>query len=256
MHRKVEFSTGSYYHLYNRGADKRPLFADERDFARFYLGLFAFNDLHAQFDSGLSRVFPLPARSNPVTTGSNRVTTGSGVKAQGASEAAPLPKRKLLVDIVSFILMPNHFHLFVEQKEEAGISRFLHRLQKGYSRYFNLRHQRSGTLVEGGFKAVNVNRDAYFEHLPRYIHLNALDLTHPQWRTKGVSNWREAATALDRYRWSSHHMYVGKPQELPVVTSAYAREMFSSPQDYLRFLRSWATKGFTEVMEHEAFLFH
>ena len=82
-------------------------------------------------------------------------------------------ERQPLVSIISFCLIPNHFHSFLRQETDQGISKFLHRLSMGYTKYFNLRYSRTGHLFESAYKIVPVEQDAHFTHLSRYIHLNA-----------------------------------------------------------------------------------
>ena len=43
MLRKDPFITGEYYHIYNRGIDKRNIFKLERDYERFMLLLYICN---------------------------------------------------------------------------------------------------------------------------------------------------------------------------------------------------------------------
>ena len=41
--RKVRFAEGEFYHIYNRGVDKRPIFLDIEDMKRFYQSMEEFN---------------------------------------------------------------------------------------------------------------------------------------------------------------------------------------------------------------------
>ena len=100
-------------------------------------------------------------------------------------------KRKLLVEILVFTLMPNHFHLLLKQKQENGISKFMHKLGVGYSMYFNQKYERTGSLFQGTYKAIPVNNDSYFIHLPYYIHLNPLDLIEPKWKNGEIKNYNK-----------------------------------------------------------------
>ncbi|MFH1667426.1 MAG: hypothetical protein ABH884_03005, partial [Candidatus Komeilibacteria bacterium] len=45
MSRKIEFKTGEYYHLYNRGVDQREIFTDKKDYQRFAQSLRVFNQV-------------------------------------------------------------------------------------------------------------------------------------------------------------------------------------------------------------------
>ncbi len=60
----------------------------------------------------------------------------------------------------SFCLMPNHIHLLVETPE-ANLSLFMKRLLGVYTIRFNRKHERSGHLFQGRYKALLVDRDAH-----------------------------------------------------------------------------------------------
>ena len=179
MQRMITFAENSFYHVFNRGVDHRKIFLDEHDYERFYLSLFLFNDRSYHAEMGLTA---LTLRKDI----SQRV-------------------REPLVRILSFCLIPNHFHLLLEPLSENGLTQFMHRLLMGYAKYFNKKHERTGPLYEGKFKAVSIQRDVHFEHLLRYIHLNALDITDIPWREGKVDDWNAVEKFLERYRWSSHH---------------------------------------------------
>jgi len=65
-------------------------------------------------------------------------------------------ERKLLVDILVWCLMPNHYHLILRQRRDNGIVLFMQKLGSGYTNYFNLKYKRVGSLFQGRFKAVLV----------------------------------------------------------------------------------------------------
>lgn len=81
-------------------------------------------------------------------------------------------KRKFLVEMIAFCLMPNHFHLLLKQVQENGISAFTGNFTNSYTRYFNTKQKRIGPLFQGKFKAVRVETNEQLLHLSRYIHLN------------------------------------------------------------------------------------
>lgn len=94
----------------------------------------------------------------------------------------------------------------------------------GYAKYFNERRERSGALWQGKYKRILIERDAHFLHIPYYIHLNALDLAYPEWRSGQVKDASGALKYLNTYRWSSHLDYSGT-KNFPSITH---REFFSS----------------------------
>src|ERR1051325_3071469 len=69
------------------------------------------------------------------------------------------------------VWMPNHYHLLVETPE-ANLSLAMQWLNLSYSSWFNRRHDRSGHLFQGRFKAIVVNIEQWGLALSRYIHLN------------------------------------------------------------------------------------
>jgi putative transposase len=217
--RKIEFINDHYYHIFNRGVDKRAIFSSERDFSRFYESLYLFNDANYKHRDG------------------HLFTRLGDLSCHEINEEDRSP----LVSIVSFCLMKNHFHLLLRQKVEGGISLFMKKITQGYSRYFNEVNERSGTLFEGRYKAVEVKADNHFLHMPRYIHLNALDGINGEWRKGSVEDWQRAKRKLDEFEWSSHHVYKGKDQILPVVDLLEVRDLFVESCQYEAYLKEWAS---------------
>lgn len=147
--RKVSLETGEYYHVYNRGVDKRIIFSDEGDLDRFLLSLEEFNTIEpigSIFEKFHSKKF--------------------------GSETSKKDPETRLVEIVAYCLNPNHFHLLLKQVRDGGISAFLQRLCGGYTKYYNHRYKRSGVLFQGVFKSVHVSTNEYLLHLSAYINLN------------------------------------------------------------------------------------
>lgn len=169
------------FHLLNRGVDKRQVFMEESDYVRFIRDIFVFNDTHQP---------PTNVATRDHTTKVRHV-------------------REPLVHIHAYCLMPNHYHILVSEAVENGISLFMKKLNMGYARHFNEKYGRSGALWQGKYKKVRIERDAHFLYIPYYIHLNPLDLTHPEWREGKVKKIKAALEALSAYRWSSHLDYMG-----------------------------------------------
>ena len=76
------------------------------------------------------------------------------------------------LSMIAYCLMPNHYHFLVRQDGEAKAGLLPQFVFNRYSKAFNTRYGRSGTLFEGRFKAKPVETESYFLHLCRYIHAN------------------------------------------------------------------------------------
>jgi putative transposase len=135
-----EYAADNYYHIYNRGVEKRDIFLDDQDYAVF-LGLIK------KYLSGEKSI-----KNRHVFTRLDSET-----------------------ELLAYCLMPNHFHLLVYQMSADGVVRLMRRLITGYVMYFNNKYHRVGGLFQGTYKASRINADAYLEHISRYIHMNPND---------------------------------------------------------------------------------
>ncbi len=77
-----------------------------------------------------------------------------------------------LIELISYCLMPNHFHLLLKQITDNGISEFMRKFSESYSHYFNVKNKRLGPLFQGRFKSVRIESEQQLLHVSRYIHLN------------------------------------------------------------------------------------
>lgn len=207
-------------HVLNRGVDKRKIFLDEQDYYRFIHDLFEFNDQ----DSADTTFYLFKQKYYDV----GRRNIGQEKK-----------PRKLLVDILAFCLMPNHYHLLVTPKVENGVALFMKKLNGGYAKYFNKRYERSGALFQGKYKRVIIENEAHFIHLPYYIHLNSLDLIAPEWRKGTLQNSKEALEFLEAYRWSSHLDYLGKNNFPSVTNRELLLGFFGGQENYKASMEKW-----------------
>jgi len=212
-----------FYHLLNRGVDKRKIFLNDNDHFRFIHDLFEFNDI-APVDSHYYRAF-----NQPVDIGCPPV--GRGV--EGERKRRP---RKLLVQLHSFCLMPNHYHLFVSPLMEDGIPKFMKKMNMGYAKYFNEKYERSGALFQGKYKSIEVKTDPHFNYLPYYIHFNPLDLVMPEWRERKIKNYKKALKFLESYRWSSHLDYLGRKNFSSLTQREFLLDFFGGEKGYIKSL--------------------
>jgi len=141
---------GGFYHVYNRGVEKRKIFLDTQDYKVFLKNLKTY--LSEPED---------PSKLKFTLQG----TTFKGIPRQSKNYYQE-------VDLVCYCLMPNHFHFLVKQSDKSSLQIFMKSLTVKYSMYFNKKYDRVGQLFQGRYKAALINDDKYLLHLSRYIHLN------------------------------------------------------------------------------------
>ncbi|MHB1769903.1 MAG: transposase [Minisyncoccota bacterium] len=196
------------YHVLNRGVDKRHIFLDSQDYARFVHNLYEFNDI-APAQAYCRRLPNVGPRRSYI--------------------------RKRLVDIHGWVLMRNHYHLLLSELVEGGITRFLVKLNVGYAKYFNERHTRDGTLFQGRTKKILVKDESHFLYLLHYVHLNPLDYLAGafMWRERDKGTIKDAGEALkylNEYRWSSYLDYCGRKNFPSLITKDLFGNTFDNYQ--------------------------
>lgn len=174
-----------YYHLYNRGVEKRTIFQDKQDYTVFLYYLKRY-------------LTKPPERIN---------------------EIKPRFKDDLFdkIQLISYCLMPNHFHLLVKQIGQRTIVDFMRVLINSYTQYFNKKYERVGALFQGTYKGALIDEESYLLHLTRYIHLNPLE----------ILNSSKTKTDLADYSYSSYGEYLGQRNTLwihPAEILAFFKE--------------------------------
>jgi putative transposase len=222
-------------HALNRGVDKRKIFLDEQDYFRFVHDLFEFND-----EDSVNTAFHSFKRNYGQYYDVGR--RNIGIKRNGGrleGEKKDRKRRKMLVDILAFCLMPNHYHLLLRPRIQNGIALFIKKINGGYAKYFNLKYERSGTLFQGKYKRVIIKDEAHFIHMPYYIHFNPLDLVAPEWREKKLNDFTKAMKFLNSYRWSSHLDYLGKKNFPSVTQREFLLSFFGGHKEYKLGMTRW-----------------
>ena len=205
-----------FYHTLNRGVEKRDIFLDRQDYLRFIHNLYELNN-----EDRVETAFHA-FRSDP-----------------NLANTANRKERKLLVDILAFCLMPNHYHLLVSPRVENGVSRFMSKINIGHAKYFNQKYDREGVLFQGRYKKILVNENTHFLHLPFYIHFNPLDLKYPEWRENKISNPEKVMEFLESYRWSSHLDYSGIKNFPSVLSMDLFKEIFDGNNGYKKLIGNY-----------------
>ncbi len=222
MGRNIALVPDEFYHVYNRGTEKRDIFLSEKDYERFVGLIYACNG------------------DKPVD-----------MKLQGSTlyDFLESDRGAYSVDICAYALMPNHFHLLLRSRDTGDISRFMQKLSTGYTMYFNTRRQRSGALFQGRFKARHVNKDAYLAYLISYIHLNPVKLIEPEWKSTKILDRGRAENFLKSYRWSSYRDYAGEARaESRIVSKAALPEYWHNPKTFEHFVTDWLEHEETEII--------
>ncbi len=144
MARKIiPMVTGEVYHIYNRGADKQPVYKDPEDFLRFYRSMLLFNSQEPTINFSFAH-----------------------------SHKDDNKNRKPLVEIHAYSLLSNHFHFLLKQSIDGGISEYMKRLTGGYTSYFNEKYERSGVLFQGRYKKVLITSPEQYQYLTAYVNEN------------------------------------------------------------------------------------
>ncbi|MBI1869385.1 transposase [Candidatus Gottesmanbacteria bacterium] len=202
-YRNLVFANDHYYHVFNRGVERRSIFTNKREYDRAMQTLRFYRFADPQFR--LSKYLSLPHEK--------RISFMTQLE----------ERNNTLIDIVCFSFMPNHFHFLLRQKIDHGIKKFISNFSNSYSKYFNTKHKRVGPLLQGIFKALHVETNEQLLHLSRYIHLNPV--------TSSLITIEE----MDTYPYSSFPEYLGIVNN-KICAPAIVLSQFSSVNDYKRFV--------------------
>lgn len=214
MSQAPHIEIAEFYHVYNRGTDKRKLFLSISDYERFISLLYLANS------------------TKPISLDRRHTST--------LKEILQKSREETLVDICTYCLMPNHFHLLIKEKVEGGTSKFMHKLSTGYSMFFNAKYERTGNLFQGKYKARHINNDTDLRYNIAYIHLNPLKLIDPLWKEQGIRNREEGKRFLKSYYYSSFHDFakIHRPEN-KIVTKDVLPKYFSSAPEFEDMMYEW-----------------
>jgi putative transposase len=176
-----QYEEDSYYHVYNRGVEKRAIFLDDQDYTIF-LGL-------------LKRHLSRHKEENK---------RGQVYESYGGR-----------IELLSFCLMPNHFHLlFYLNNDTTSISELMRKVSGTYTTYFNRKYERVGHLFQGVYKASKIDNDPYLLHISRYIHRNPDDYMNWPYSSLPyyISDWKADWVVPDKiyqlYEWGTYQSFL------------------------------------------------
>ena len=235
--RKVPLVENECYHIYSRGNSKQKIFLEEKDYEHFVKCLYLCNT---------RKNFRF--REDVVNEKIN---------------AFDFDRGELLVFIGAYTLMPNHFHIYIKispmsdigkmsrsKKKEYknNISEFMRKLLTAYTKYFNGKYGRTGSLYEGSFKSVHIKNENQAKYLFSYIHLNIIKLIQKDWKENGIKNKKETLIFLSKYKWSSYNDYQGIIRlENKILNREAFPEYFSDVKSFDKEIFEWLSLGDKDI---------
>jgi len=195
--RKI-YVENTIYHVYNRGVEKRTIFADPQDYNVFlgYLGEYLLPKNEVELYQKLS---------DPAISYWERDRILKLLRLNNFAQE---------IDLISHALMPNHIHFLLKQGQATSMDKFMNSLMTRFAGYFNRKYQRVGCLFQDVYKAVPIISEAQLLHVSRYIHNNPLDLG------LGAQEHQLLYTSLPNYLGNKANSWV-KPQ---IILDYFSRE--------------------------------
>jgi len=217
--RNIKIAPGEYYHIFNRGMSKQLIFHDNMDRVRFLFLILYFQSPIILQNIGR----PVKSFIKHSVFNIDRKIEKEIVKSR-------------FVELISFCLMPNHFHLIVKEVEENGIARYMQRVLNSYTKYYNTKYNKSGHLFQGPYKAVHIKNNEQLLYLSSYIHRNPRDLK--EWLNKESS-----------YRWSSYQDFTKKNRFEELLLIDIIEGQFTNKNEYDKFIKTSTAKLLREELE-------
>lgn len=157
-------------HIYNKGIESRTIFNDQEDYEVFL---------------GYLKDYLTPP-GDPEST--KKDFTINGRSFRGTPHQPKNYRGK--ADLIAYNLMPDHFHLLLEQKTRGALASFIRSLCTRYSMYFNKKYDRSGTLFAGPYKSAQVKNEKQLLFLTRYFHNHSGGISsYPEYLGQKETSW-------------------------------------------------------------------
>lgn len=222
--RNIPLVEGEFFHVYNRGNSKQKIFLDNEDYERFIKLLYLCNSEYS-----------INFRNDIVKKHIN---------------AFEFERGQNIVFIGAWVLMPNHFHIYIssgpkqglgqKQNELTNVTKFMLKLCTSYSKYFNKKYKRTGKLFEDKFKATHISNEVQAKYLFSYIHLNPIKLIDPKWKEEGINDRQKAISFLSTYKWSSYHEFSGTDRyENKILSRENFLSYFSDIKSFQKDIFEW-----------------
>ncbi len=228
MLRKVKFAPNEYYHIYIRTLLSTPHFKYSKNINRLMLAFLLANSTKSgdAFDYLRTSQYSTPEKATEIAAGGEK-----------------------LVDILSYCVMPNHYHLLLKELKNNGITDFVRKCNTSIAKYVNIKTDRRGPLFESRFNSKHIDTNEYLLHLSVYIHLNPLDIiTGKEWRKHKLENWNDKKKKLLNYSWSSLRHFLSEKHTDPIISGEeIILGQFNNKKEYESFLREWSEETLEEI---------
>ena len=161
-----------------------------------------------------------------------------------------LKEGEKLVDILCYVIMPDHYHMLIKERKENGIINFVRKCDISITKYINTKDKRRGPIFESLFKSKHVDSNEYLLHLSTYIHLNPLDIiSGREWRNHKLKNWSKIRKKITDYPWSSLKFFINNDLDPIISGEGVVLEQFKNKKDYELFLCEWSEDSFNNMRD-------
>ena len=224
--RNIKIAPGEYYHVFNRGMRKQVIFHDNNDWFRFLFLILYFQSPVTFTNIGrLSKGLVQPSVLNISKEIINKIIEGR------------------YVELASFCLMQNHFHLILKEEKEGGTAQYMQRVLNGYTKYYNTKYQKSGHLFQGPYKAVHIKNNTQLLHVSAYIHRNPREFT--AWTNKE-----------HQYVYSSYQDFINKNRWGKLLALDIILAQFKDKNEYHDFIKTSTSKILKEELMWNPIVFN
>lgn len=200
------FAPNEHFHIFGRGANKEKIFIDDEDKTRFIFLITHFQSPTKVYNvSWYTKSF---LKNGSFSTKENKIHE-------------ILKERN--VRLIAFAIMPNHFHILVQNLEDGILSVYMHRILTAYSKYFNQKYNKKGHVFGGPFGAVHTKNNTQLLHLSAYIHKNP----------KEIKEWENR---YDKYPYSSYQDYIGLNRWGNLLSTEIVLKQFKDQAKYKDFV--------------------
>jgi len=225
--RKIKFEKGQICHIFNRGIEKRSIFMNDADKWRFLQMLYLINN--SNFSFGV--LYEIERK--------NKGRINFNLLQEFVNQNKNIINREPLVRIMADCLMPNHFHLLLQEIQEGGISEFMQRFGTGYTKYFNAKYDRvgEGGLFQGPYKVTIIKNDIQLQYVLAYINvINPGQLVEPNLKEEGPKDIDNILNFAENYSFSTNPEYLGLRESI-IIDKGIFKDFFPTPEKYEEFIR-------------------